>query len=116
MFWQILLKSRHCPAAPYTDTKSWRTLVPLRFVGEALDATVEWRAENRQVIIADGGTVIVLTIASDRAMVNDAPAVLECAAELVSPGRTFVPLRFISETLGATVHFDAATRDITITR
>ncbi|MFZ5901872.1 stalk domain-containing protein [Desulforudis sp. 1088] len=32
------------------------------------------------------------------------------------PGRTFVPLRFVSETLGAVVDYDPVTRQITITR
>jgi len=103
-------------AAPFVKPRVNRTLVPVRFVSEALGARVEWRAATRQVVITDGGTEIVLTIGSREALVNGRPVTLDCPAELVPPGRTFVPLRFVGETLGAKVDWDAATRQITITR
>ena len=103
-------------AAPFIKLQVSRTLVPLRFVSEALGARVDWRAAARQVVIQDGATGIILTIDSPEVLVNSAPVTLDCPAELHPPGRTFVPLRFVSETLGARVDWDAATKTITITR
>ena len=102
--------------APFIKPEVSRTLVPIRFVSEALGARVDWQADTRQVIIQDGGTEIILTIDSPEVLVNSVSVVLDCPAELQPPGRTFVPLRFVSETLGARVDWDAATEMITITR
>lgn len=103
-------------AAPFIKPKVFRTLAPLRFVSEALGARVGWQADTRQVVIQDGVTGIILTIGSPEVLVNNAPVVLDCPAELQPPGRAFVPLRFVSEALGARVDWDAATETITITR
>lgn len=100
---------------PFVNTKVNRTLVPLRFISEALGAEVEWKGETRQVFINDRGTEIIITIDSDKVLVNRAEVLLDCPAEIVM-SRTFVPLRFVSETLGAKVDYDATTRQITITK
>jgi|GEM_PF-666750 len=100
-------------AAPYIT--AGRTLVPVRFVSEALGADVEWIEEKRQVVIRDGGKEIVLTVGSFAVTVDGAEQALDCAPEQ-RPGCVFVPLRFVSETLGATVEYDAATQAVTITR
>ncbi|WP_051688298.1 stalk domain-containing protein [Desulfofalx alkaliphila] len=102
--------------APYVDTQANRTLVPVRFVSEALGAKVNWNAETREVNITDGGKDIMLTIGSNNVLVNGQTKVIDCAPTVVLPGRTFVPLRFVSETLGATVDYDAVTKEITINR
>jgi len=59
---------------------------------------------------------IVLTLGSDIALINGEPVTLDCPAETRPPGRTFVPLRFVSETLGAQVDWDPDNQEITITR
>jgi hypothetical protein len=100
-------------AAPFIDGS--RTLVPIRFVSEALGAKVDWDAATRQVTITDGAARIVLTIGSGSALVNDSSQSLD-APPRIDGGRTFVPLRFVSETLGAKVDYDASARSITITR
>lgn len=103
-------------AAPFIRPEVGRTLVPLRFISEALGAQVDWHAETRQVEIQDDGTKIVLTIGSVYVLVDGVVTTIDCPAEILPPGRTFVPLRFISETLGAHVHYDVPTKRITIIR
>jgi len=107
-------------APPFVKPEVSRTLVPLRFVSEALGAGVEWRGESQEVVIREtrnGEQIeIFLTINSNQALVNNAPVSLDCAAQLHPPGRTFVPLRFVSETLGAQVEWEASGNTITITR
>ncbi len=103
-------------ASPYIDAAANRTLVPIRFVSEALKASVDWNPETRQVTITDGNKEIVLTIGSSNVLVNREEQTMDCTPSIHPPGRTFVPVRFISEHLGAQVAWNPATREITITR
>lgn len=100
-------------AAPFIDAEAGRTLVPVRFVSEALGANVVWDPETRQVTITDEDKEIVLTIGSTEVQVNGVKQTIDCAPMLL-PGRTFVPLRFVSETLKAEVDYKAETGEITI--
>jgi hypothetical protein len=109
-------KSYTLDAEPFINLKANRTMAPVRFISEALGARVEWQEATRQVVITDGGTEIVLTVGSDEVLVNGQALTLDCPVELLPPGRSFLPLRFVSETLGATVDWDANTQGITITR
>jgi hypothetical protein len=59
-------------------------------------------------------TTIVLTINSARVSVNGTNQTID-AAPVIRSGRTFVPIRFISETLGADVSWDAGTQAIGVT-
>lgn len=101
--------------APIADRKTGRTLVPLRFVGEALGAEVAWEKETRKITVVKGEDNIVLQIGQDMAMVNgqakkiDQEPVIDQAT-----GRTLVPLRFVAKELGCTVLWDGKRRKITI--
>lgn len=91
-----------------------RTLVPVRLVSEALAAQVLWVQETAQVILLRGTDVIVLTLGSKQAQVNGksvdlpdgVPAVMVTYQGIQ---RTMVPLRFVSEQLGAEIRWDQAT-------
>ena len=91
-----------------------RTLVPVRLVGEALQAQVLWVQQTGQVILTGGEDIIVLTLDSATALVNGVPTPLPngVPAQVISYGgadRTMIPLRFVSETLGAQVEWDQTT-------
>ncbi len=90
-----------------------RTLVPLRFLGETLGATLNWDAEKRQVTLRRDELEVVLWIEQKQALVNDLPVELEVPPRIVR-SRTLVPLRFVGETLGAEFQWDSQTREITI--
>ena len=90
-----------------------RTLVPVRFVSEALGADVEWDGTTNTVSIAHEGKAIGLVIGQRTAQVDAGSVVLDTAAALVG-GRTMVPLRFVSECLGAEVQWDQYARAIYI--
>jgi hypothetical protein len=64
----------------------------------------------------DNGTLIVMTIGNTEALVNDATITLD-KPPVIDPAssRTLVPIRFVSEQLGATVNWNATTLVITIT-
>jgi hypothetical protein len=91
-----------------------RVLVPLRGVFERLGATVAWDPTSQTVLAQNGATSVSLRIGSPQAFVNGQPQVLDVPAMLMG-GRTLVPLRFISQALGAAVTWDAATSTVQIT-
>ncbi len=103
-------------ALPYVDEQAGRTLVPLRFVSEALGAAVEWEPADHTVTVEDGGKTMTLKLDSKSVMVDGVEQIIDSVPAVLPPGRTFVPLRFVSETLGAQVEYDASTKLITITR
>jgi len=91
-----------------------RTMVPVRVISEQLGASVTWRQDTQQVQIESGDKTIVLTIGSADASVNGGTVRLYdgVPATLVRKdgvSRTMVPLRFVSEQLGAEISWDADT-------
>ena len=90
-----------------------RTMVPLRFISEALGEKVDWKAYTKTVLIGDNKASLVIgekeIEANGKKIAIDSPAVIKDA-------RTFVPLRAISEILGAKVDWDASTRSVKISK
>ncbi|AEV68060.1 copper amine oxidase N-terminal domain-containing protein [Acetivibrio clariflavus] len=93
--------------------KEGRTLVPFRGILEALGAEVIWNPDERSVTARNRTTEIYLKIGSNETLVNGSKVIIDVPAE-ITDSRTFVPLRFISENLGATVLWDGATRTVSI--
>ncbi len=100
-------------AVPYIDTVNHRTMVPVRFVSEALGAQVNWNQGDQKITITQTDKTIELAIGQQTASVNGAKRTLD-AKPVVSKGRTFVPLRFISEAFGADVQWKEAERLVTV--
>lgn len=95
-------------AMPYIDTNN-RVMVPVRFVSEQLGAKVEWDKAAMRVTVTDGDKEVLLTIGNKKVMVNGEVRTLDTAAVLKGT-RTYVPLRFVSEALGANVRWDGKVR------
>lgn len=100
-------------AKPYIDPTNSRTMVPLRVVSEQLGAEVNWDASKRAVDIAKGDTRIHVVIDSKSADVDGKEVSLDAPA-VIQDSRTFVPLRFISESMGATVDWNQNERVVSI--
>ncbi len=90
-----------------------RVLVPLRGVFEQLGATVDYDARTQHIMAIRGAQTVELTIGSRQARVNGTPSLLDVPAFTIA-GRTMVPLRFVSESLGADVQWVEASRTILI--
>lgn len=90
------------------------TLVPMRVIAEAFGAQVIWNGEAKSVTVNLGDKSIVVTIDSKTATVNGEEMALEEAPELTENGFTMIPLRFISEQLGAEVGYIHETQTITV--
>ncbi|MGQ0569345.1 MAG: copper amine oxidase N-terminal domain-containing protein [Armatimonadota bacterium] len=91
-----------------------RVLVPLRGVFERLGAFVQWDPRTNVVSAARGDTQVQLTIGSRQAFVNGRVVSLDVPA-MITRGRTLVPLRFVSEAMGARVDWDPANSAVFVT-
>ena len=87
-------------------TENGRVLVPMRAIFEELGARVDYNNYDRSIVARRGGTVVRMNLGRDRAFVNREPVRLDVSAQSYA-GRTLVPLRFVSEALGANVDYDS---------
>jgi len=93
--------------------KGERTFLPIRLIAEELGATVTWNEADQSVTIVKDDMAIVIYIGQAFALVNGSPVALDEPAFIVN-GRTYLPLRFIAENLGAEVIWDGQARTVTI--
>ncbi|MBS3985772.1 MAG: phosphate ABC transporter substrate-binding protein PstS [Selenomonadales bacterium] len=91
-----------------------RTMVPMRLIFEALGAEVTWTEATQTVGGRQGNISISLIIGNRSATVGGRAVSLDQPAQIIA-GRTFVPVRFVAESLGATVEWDEAQRTVRIT-
>lgn len=89
-----------------------RTMVPLRFLFEQLDEKVTWLPETREIVI--GKDDIRLQVDNTTALVHGEEAMLD-VPPLIIEDKTFVPLRFLTESLGYDVVWDQESHLATIT-
>ena len=97
-----------------------RTMLPARFVAENLGATVFWDGDQSLVTIIgknekDETVTISFVIGASVATVNGVEVKFDTPA-FIENNRTYTPIRFISERLGAKVDWIAAERKAVITR
>ena len=91
-----------------------RTLVPFRAIFEALGCTVSWDDETQTAIGMRNGTKIELPIGKTSVRVGGQKTTLDQPA-IVKNDRTLVPLRFVSEALGAQVKWLDDSQTVVIT-
>lgn len=88
--------------------------VPVRGLFEKMNATVTWNKQNRNdVFITSGTTSIHLTKGKNTAIVNGKSVPLSSPPQYVNES-IFIPLRFISETIGAHVNWDSTNYTVSI--
>lgn len=91
-----------------------RTLVPLRFIGEAFGCDVQWIGDTRTAKVTLVNQTIEVPIGQNYAIINGDKTELQVPAQIIN-NSTLVPLRLISENLGAKIVYNEATRGIAIT-
>jgi CubicO group peptidase (beta-lactamase class C family) len=99
-------------AKPFINEDS-RTLCPIRFIAENLGADVEWNGGAKTVLITKESTEILLTIGDNTAIVNGTEKTFDTVPQIFE-NRTYVPLRFISETFNMDVDWDGETKTVLI--
>ena len=90
-----------------------RTMVPLRFIAENMGAYVDWSIGIQKITIKQNARVLELTIGSDKVSVDGKTVSLD-TQPVIKDSRTLVPVRFISENLGAEVNWVISSQTVTI--
>lgn len=108
---QVLINGQTQSYEQPAVNKNGRVLVPLRAIFESLGAKVEWNNSTQTVTATKGDITIVLTIGAKVAYVNGNPIDLDVPAQLINE-KTMVPIRFVSEALGAEVKWDALSQSV----
>lgn len=92
---------------PYIDGNS-RTMIPVRFVGVALGADVNWEDNTQSAVISLDGTTVKVPVGSKTISVTKGGSTSTVAMDtqaVVADGRTCIPIRFVAEALGAYVGY-----------
>ena len=90
-------------------------MLPIRFIAEKLGASVDWVQESQTVIVELDDIKISLVIGENFATVNDEKIELD-SPSFVEDDRTFLPIRFVMENLGADVLWNGETQTVIITK
>jgi hypothetical protein len=90
-----------------------RVLVPLRGVFEEMGANVQWHPETRSVTAQRNDTDVSLRIGEKWASVDGRTVAMDTPAMILN-GSTMVPIRFVSESLGAQVAWNDPSRTVLI--
>jgi phosphate transport system substrate-binding protein len=91
--------------APYVENGT--TFVPVRVITEYLGADVVWDGGVKATVKTAGYTV-VFTIGSKNYTVNGVTKALDVTVKAIN-NRTMIPLRALSEAIGADIEYNAAT-------
>ena len=83
-----------------------RTMVPIRIVTETLGGSADWNGKAQVVTLNINGKTITMKIGVVLEKYGVAPLIID--------NRTYVPIRFVAEELGATVDWNADTQEIVI--
>ena len=83
-----------------------RTMVPVRVIAEALGSKVSWNEATKEVTLLVDGKEIKMIINKIMEGYDVAPTIIN--------DRTFVPIRFVANALGANITWDDATRTVAI--
>jgi len=92
--------------APFIDPRYNRTMVPLRLIAETMGANVDWIGETRTVIITRDNINLSLQV--------DTPLPDGMGLAAIVGGRTFVPVAYVAQMLGASVAWDGNARAVYI--
>ena len=92
-----------------------RTMVPMRAIFEALNCSVSWDEATKTAtgVSSDGAITVKITNDSPIGIVNGKEIPLDSPATILN-GRFLVPVRFISESMGAMVNWYSYPKTVSI--
>jgi len=109
----VLIDNRPQHYSPPPMMMNGSVMVPMRGIFESLGAKVTWDSKTEQVTAMRGRTEVLLKVGDRNATVNGKRMTLESAPHMYQ-NAVFVPLRFVSESLGANVKWDASAHRVMI--
>ncbi|MGG1513881.1 stalk domain-containing protein [Paenibacillus oryzisoli] len=89
--------------------------LPIRSVSESFGAAVDWDPDTYTVTVSTEYTTVTSTINQDTAYIDGIPTQND-GPSLLLEGRTYVPMRFIAESLGLQVDWNEAMKMIQIAK
>ncbi len=98
----------------YAIQQDGRTMVAIRPICDALGVSLDWNASTQTAIGQKGNNIFQLVIGDKNAKVNNGFVELDVPGKVID-GKTLVPVRFIGESLGATVNFDSSIGAVIVT-
>jgi hypothetical protein len=102
---------------PAVISSTGSAMLPFRSIFNALgieDESINWNYNSKSIEVHNGGQYIFLMIGNTGALINDSLITLN-TAPYIENNRTLVPIRFVSEALGADVQWIAGTKTVVIT-
>lgn len=96
------------------EVKNQRTMVPVRAVGEAIGADVEWIQETKQVVMTRAGSTVTMTLDSTTADIDGKKVEMDVVPYAID-GRTLLPARYVAEFFGQKVEWNGAKHQVLIT-
>ncbi len=110
----LFLDNKQILCNPSPILRHDRTMIPVRVLFEEMGATVSWNESARKVTLKYRDMTVEMVIDSDAAIVNGKTIKLETPPVIVE-GRTMIPLRFLSEAIGATVSWNSESYRVDVT-
>lgn len=96
-----------------------RTMLPIRFAADPLDAVTTWDGTEQKVTVTLGATKLELWIGSNNALLNGSAIQIDPQNPQVKPliisERTMLPMRFVTEKLGCGIEWLPDTEQIKVT-
>lgn len=93
--------------------KNGTTLLPIAPIIERLGGKTEWNGNERKITITLNQDTIELWIDKKSALVNHVKKDMTVAPSVIN-GKTMIPLRFVSENLGAKVLWDGSSQMVLV--
>lgn len=90
-----------------------RVLVPMRGIFNDLGADVTWNEETKSISVGRNAERMTVYVDKDEALVNGVMMKLDTPATIIGD-RTFVPIRFVAESLAAEVKWVESTKTVEI--
>lgn len=90
-----------------------RTMVPVRGTAEAYGCTVEWDGANYQAIVAYENHYVIIPINQSYVITDFGTVKMDTWARIIE-NRTYLPIRYVMEAVGAEVGWIASSRTVTI--
>ncbi|MDO4281593.1 MAG: copper amine oxidase N-terminal domain-containing protein, partial [Peptococcaceae bacterium] len=95
-----------------------RVYVPLRLVSEALGYDIEWDGTTRSILIDSDASAVLTANGTIQIYIDNQLVKTDSNTGmpyLTPEGRTMVPVRIVTEKLGATVNWDSTQQTVEIT-
>lgn len=109
----ITFEHNNTTSQVYVYIVDGRILAPVRFVADLFNLNVQWDSENNQVLLEGYGRMVAIEPDSNLVAVNGTQTVIPTIPHIIA-GRTYVPLRILSELFARNIVWEGVTQRVII--